>query len=180
MRRVRVVGNSGSGKTTFAGALAKRLGVTHIELDAIFWDRDWTFADDDVAQARLRDLLDGEASDGWVACGNWNNRLGPDGGLLADADAIVWLDYSRRVIMPRIVRRTVSRALTRREIWHGNRERPANLLKRSPEDNIIRWSWTQHFAYRERYARLAAEDPRVIRLRTPREARRFLAQADPS
>ena len=42
MRRVSVVGVSGSGKTTTARALARRLGVPHIELDAIYHQADWT------------------------------------------------------------------------------------------------------------------------------------------
>lgn len=35
MRRVSVIGASGSGKTTFAAALAERMGVPHIELDTM-------------------------------------------------------------------------------------------------------------------------------------------------
>ena len=41
MQRVSVVGNSGSGKTTLARQLAGRLGVAHVELDAIFHQPDW-------------------------------------------------------------------------------------------------------------------------------------------
>ena len=35
-RRINVVGTSGSGKTTVAGAIAERLGLPHIEMDALF------------------------------------------------------------------------------------------------------------------------------------------------
>src|SRR5262245_56308830 len=42
MRRVSVVGNSGSGKTTVAAALAERLGVACTELDAINHQPNWT------------------------------------------------------------------------------------------------------------------------------------------
>jgi len=56
----------------------------------------------------------------------------------ARADILVWLDFPRRVIMPRIVWRTVSRWLLRRELWNGNRERARDWLQ--PE-HPMRWSW---------------------------------------
>jgi cytidylate kinase len=40
--RVVVVGNSGSGKTTFALRLAQALDLTHVELDSIYHQPGWT------------------------------------------------------------------------------------------------------------------------------------------
>jgi adenylate kinase family enzyme len=37
--RVVIFGNSGSGKTTMAAALAAQLGVPHLDLDSIAWER---------------------------------------------------------------------------------------------------------------------------------------------
>lgn len=42
MQRVSVIGNSGSGKSSVARALAARLAAVHIELDAIFHQAGWT------------------------------------------------------------------------------------------------------------------------------------------
>ncbi len=176
-RRVRVVGNSGAGKTTFARELARRIGVPHRELDEVFWDAGWAKRDPEQGRAILRDFL-AEAPDGWVTYGNWNSVRQ---GLMDDADVIVWLDYPRRVVMPRVIRRTIARGLLRTELWHGNREQLRSLLRTDPEQNIVLWSWTQHTAYRQAYTTFAVSSPvPVVRLRHPRAARRWLRALPPT
>jgi adenylate kinase family enzyme len=69
MRRVLVVGNTNAGKTTMARKLAARLGVPHIELDALFWEPGWVEADTDVLLERVAAATSGE---GWVTCGNYS------------------------------------------------------------------------------------------------------------
>ena len=171
LRRVRVVGTSGAGKTTFARRLSQKLDVPHLELDEVFWDAGWTFRDLAEAHALIRSFAAG--ADGWVADGNWPTRLE---GLLDDADAIVWLDFSRSVVMRRVVWRTVSRGLRRTELWHGNRENLTNLFRRDPDQNIVLWAWTTHAGNRARYEDLRRDSPvPVVRLRTPRDADRWLA-----
>lgn len=62
---------SGNGKTTLARALAERLGVPCVELDALVHGPGWTETPDDVLRARVEPLV---ASDGWVIDGayRWN------------------------------------------------------------------------------------------------------------
>ncbi|QHT55299.1 toxin [Cellulomonas sp. H30R-01] len=178
LRRLRVVGNTGSGKTTLARAAAARLGVGHLELDAVFWAEEWTKRDLPEAHAIVREFLASpQARDGWVVDGNWNSHRQ---GLLDDADALVWLDYPRRVVMRRVVARTLRRGLLRQELWHGNRERLRNLLRRDPDENVVLWSWTQHARYRAQYGLLHdAGGVVVVRLRHPRETRRWLESLRP-
>jgi len=38
------------------------------------------------------------------------------------ADIVVWFDLPRRTVMRQVVTRTLRRAITRAELWNGNRE----------------------------------------------------------
>ena len=175
MTRFCVVGNSGSGKTHLAARIAHRLDVPHVELDALNHRAGWVEAP--VAEFRnelTRTLAEHERRHGgWVVDGNYRSRVGD----LLKPDTYVWLDYPRRIVFPRVVRRTLGRMLLRRELWNGNREQWRSLLKHKPEDNIVLWSWTQHASYRRRYEQLRAEDPGAtwVRLDDPSEAERWLA-----
>ena len=69
--RVSVIGTSGSGKTTFASQLAGRLGVRHIDLDAINWQAGWRDLNTHDPQAFRRRVAQAAADEAWVACGNY-------------------------------------------------------------------------------------------------------------
>ena len=164
-----VIGCSGAGKTTFGRALAARLGVPFIELDAIFHQPGWTELPDDEFRARVRDVV---AADGWVVDGNYA-VVRPI--VLERATHVAWLDYSRPRVMQQVIRRSVSRAITRRELWNGNKE---NALEWLNPEHPIRWAWSTHGRRRHEYeARF--RDPQyahvdVSRFPTPGAARAWL------
>ena len=167
------MGCSGSGKTTLARSLARTLGVPHVELDAIFHQPAWTPLDDDTFRARV-----GRATDepGGGGAGNYSTVRDI---VWQRADTIVWFDLPYAVVMARTIRRTVRRAVTRQELWNGNREHWSNLFSWHPEKSMIAWSATRHKVYRQRY-RAAEHDPHwagldFICLRSQRQANEFLA-----
>src|SRR3982751_2446361 len=99
MRRVSVVGTSGTGKTTFAAGLAAALGVPHVELDALHWEPGWVEAPDDVFRERVAAAT---ATDGGVVDGSYAMVRDI---TWARVDAVVWLDYSfGRVLWRAVVR----------------------------------------------------------------------------
>lgn len=176
LRRLRIVGTSGSGKTSLGRRAAAAMGVPHLELDAVFWDAGWTRRDPDVAREMVRRFA-AENTDGWVADGNWTNLMQGllDPGTPGGADALVWIDHPRRVVMRRVVVRTLRRGIRREELWHGNRERVADWFRWQPEENIVRWAWTSYPRVRDRMLRrIAAGDP-IVRLRGQHEVDAWLA-----
>ena len=173
MRRVSVVGNSGSGKTTVARAIARRLGTPAIELDGIVHQPGWVELPTPEFRHRVRALI---ARDTWVIDGNYGSRV--QDLVWSRADTIVWLDLPRRVVVTRVTRRTVGRVILRKRLWNGNREPWSNLWSRDPMKSVIAWSWAHHAESRARYES-AMSDPnwsntRFVRLRSQREIRRFL------
>jgi adenylate kinase family enzyme len=178
MRRVSVVGNSGSGKTTIAVALAEAVGAPHLELDSVFHQPNWQPLDTDAFRAKVSAFV---AADDWVVDGNYNSVRDL---VWQRADTVVWLDLPRRRIMRQLIARTLRRIATRQELWNGNTERWRNLFRLDPEQSILRWAWTQHEKYAERYG-AALDDPAnahltLIRLTSPAAVARFVANLSPA
>jgi adenylate kinase family enzyme len=172
MNRVSVIGTSGSGKTTFAGRLARVLEVPHVELDSLSWELNWTPAPRDVFRSRLRQAI---SADRWVVDGNYGNDARDL--IWERADTIVWLDYSLPVILHRIVRRTLRRIVFREACCNGNRESLRIALSR---DSIILWALQTYKRRRREYPPLLAameqRGAQTFRLHSPKEADRWFAR----
>ena len=168
--KIAVIGTSGSGKTTVARELARRLGVPYVELDALFHGPGWSETPVEEFRRRLAAATDGGA---WVVDGNYDSRLGDL--VLRRADTVVWLDLPLRVALSRVTRRTIRRIRTGEELWNGNRE--------SWRGGFIGWEsmfvWTirSHIRRRRELAPRLAGHPglEVVRLRSAREVESYLS-----
>jgi adenylate kinase family enzyme len=172
--RIAVVGTSGSGKTTLAKALATQLALPHIELDAVNWQAGWRDLVRTDPDEFVRRVAVAVAAEAWVVDGNY--------GLAREfvwrrATHLIWLDYDGPVVIYRVICRSLARALLRTEMWAGNRERWAHMLRPS---HPIRWAWStwrrRRREYEERVARSDYAHLVVLRLRRPREAEKLLRQ----
>jgi len=177
-RRIAVIGNSGSGKSTLARDLCARAGLSHVELDALNWGAGWRALSVDDPEQWVQTVADAVSQDGWVSDGEYSKSALPV--ILSRATDVVWLDFSRPVIMGRVLRRSFRRALTREELWPGtgNRESFRRWLDR---EHPIRWTWDTYQAGNARRAELFSGDAlshvRKHRLQTPAQARQWLGAA---
>lgn len=176
MRRILVGGVSGSGKTTLARALAQRLDLPYVDMDALYHGPNWQPRpefDDDVRGFA--------ATDAWVVDSHGYSRNRDL--LWSRADTVIWLDYPRRIVMSRVIRRTVRRRIRREALFNGNVEGPLWTVL-TERDHIVRWAWTSYDRRRADLER-RRDDPAyrgltLIRLRHPRQTAAWLAAVEPA
>lgn len=72
MKQILIIGNAGSGKTTFAKALAKKTHLPLIHLDKLFWCGEWEHLSRDDFDAVLQEELDKPE---WIIDGNFSRTI---------------------------------------------------------------------------------------------------------
>jgi len=174
--RIAVIGSTGSGKTTLGKSLAHQLTVPFIELDALHWDPGWTPLTMTDPLEFVRRVDAATAAPAWVSDGNYKfvRHL-----VWERATHIVWLDYERRLIMARVIRRTLLRSLRGNELWNGNREQWRNLLR---PDHPVWWAWKHFRRHRCEWAEALQDEAHahlaVLRLRRPAGTAEVLRRLD--
>ena len=99
--------------------------------------------------------------------------------IRAMATDAVWLDYSRPLIMGRVIRRSFARALDGKELWPGtgNVETFSKWLEK---EHPIRWSWDHYHLIRRRYGEVFSDPAnahlRVHHLKHPNEVPALVAR----
>jgi adenylate kinase family enzyme len=172
--RIAILGSSGSGKSTLAARVAEQTGWRHIEIDAFHHLAGWRPQERETLRAQLADEIEHEH---WVCDGNYNSMVGDL--VQSAAQTIVVFDLPRRTVMRQVIGRTVQRAVTREELWNGNREPLSNFTRWDPEKNVIRWSWVHHERYRQQHLSIESagtwNHADVVWVRRHADADRWLA-----
>jgi adenylate kinase family enzyme len=173
MPRVAVFGTTGSGKSSLAEKLGERTGMRVIELDALFWGKNWQGAPVELFRHRVeRETRDGE----WIVVGNYDQVRDL---VWRPADTLVWLDLPFPVVFWRLFWRTVRRTLTQEDLWGtGNRE--SFVRSFFTRQSILLWAIKTHRRNQRRFAiecEFLGKEKTVVRLRSTREVEHFLAAA---
>lgn len=172
MNRVQIIGYGGAGKTTLAKEISNALDIPHCEVDGLFWLPNWQ----PKPQADfVRDLKKVTRSKKWVICGSYFNVSGAE--ISQQADVIIVLAYPLRTIIPRIIKRSIKRGITREKLWGNNRESLFNFLFH-PKKSMLwfvlgRYVKQGRYKYRKR-AVAHGFKRKIIMFKTPKDAQRWL------
>ncbi len=169
MRRVNVIGISGSGKSFVADRVGAVLGLPVVRLDALRHGPGWT----EVPAAIFAERVACEAAkESWVMDGRYplvRSLIWPR------ADTVIWTDLDRPTVMSQVIRRSLRDWMTRREVVPGSRERLRNFIE---PWHPIRWAWRHHAQMRECEQEVLADAAwahlELVHLKTRGEINAFL------
>ena len=166
--RVLVYGVTGSGKSTAAVRIGERTGHPVTLVDELTWLPGWVPVEDERQRELIGEIV---AEERWLldsAYGAWRDVV------LPRTQLVIGLDYPRWLSLARLVRRTVTRTITREPMCNGNVE---TWRKAHARDSIIVWHFQSFARKRSRMRKWATspDGPDVLIFRRPRELEAWLA-----
>lgn len=99
MNKVIVIGNCGSGKSTFSVALAKATGLPLVHLDKLGWRRNFERVPKDEFDKILSEELE---KDKWIIDGNYNRTIKQ---RLDKCDTVFYFDLPTYVCLYSVIKR---------------------------------------------------------------------------
>ena len=118
MKRIMVIGSSGAGKSTFSKKLSQITNIELIHLDLFYWKPDWKEPDKAEWSTQVQEIAKKPA---WIIDGNYGGTMDY---RIERADTILFLNYSTRKSLWRVIKRTI-------KYWNKSRpDMPKNCKER--------------------------------------------------
>ena len=174
MKKIIIVGTTGSGKSTLAKALSKKLDLPYIQLDELFWKKDWQWSSDQEFFSKIEKAIDQPS---WIIDGNYSrtNHL-----TWKDVDTVVWVNFPFWLTFYQNFTRSIKRALSKKELWKGTGN-TESFTRMFSKDSILIWLFKTYDSNIKKYE-TRMNDPQFShvtfhRLTSRRQVARFLKTA---
>ena len=141
MKKVLIIGNAGSGKTTFARQLAKETGLPLVHLDALYWKGNWEHVERETFDALLEKEL---KKPSWIIDGNFNRTLPY---RLQHCDTVFYFDVPTAACLWGITKRIIQSYGKTREDMGGNCPEYFDRQKWTLYKNVLSFKKAHHKKY---------------------------------
>lgn len=165
MQRVLIIGNAGSGKSTFAKALAQRTGLPLIHLDRLYWQGNWEHLSREAFDSILHEELEKPQ---WIIDGNFNRTIPK---RLSYCDTVFFFDLPTPVCLWGITKRIFQSYGKTRSDMGGNCPERFDRQKILLYRNVLTFN-RQHRA--DYYDMLGSTKAKVVVFRSRRQANQYL------
>jgi len=173
MKRINVIGTSGSGKSTVARALASVLDYPHVEMDIFHWKPNWKNASD---KEFLSAIVENTSGSNWILDGNYSHTQSVK---WANVDTVVWIDYSWIRTFYQASKRAVIRAVMKKENWPGTGNVESFRKTFLSRDSVLLWTMKSYRSNKKYYEKILKDKEysyiNFVRLTSPAETRKFIA-----
>ncbi len=165
-KRIIILGSGGSGKTTLARFIGKKLNIPVYHLDKEYWLPNWERPDEKEWEERVKTLI---KEPSWIMDGNYIDTLDI---RLNEADLVIMLDIKKSLCVASVIYRNIKGHFVKRtDIGDG--------CKDSFDKHFFDFiSWVKAFktSYYSKLINLCIEYPNIdIKLFTTRKgARQFI------
>lgn len=166
MERVLIIGNAGSGKTTFSRQLAAKYALPLVHLDKIYWCGNWEHLSRDAFDKRLQEELEKPR---WIIDGNFNRTL-PH--RLQYCDTVFYFDFPAVTCLAGITKRILTNYGKTRSDMGGNCTELFDKQKLTLYRNVLTFNKQHRKDYYDLLS--TAENKRVIVFKNRCQVNRFL------
>ena len=165
MKKIIIIGSSGTGKSTLARRLGEVTGLDVIHLDRLHWKPNWVETPKDEWQKKVEDVVTG---DSWIIDGNFGGTMET---RFDACDTVIFLETPRTVCVYRILKRV---AFYRK----GSRPDMADDCDEKFDWQFLKWVWNYPVRSKPKVEALIKrfqDTKTIIRLKSKKEIENFLA-----
>ncbi len=166
MKRIIVIGNSGSGKTTFSKVLAEKTRLPLVHLDKIYWKGNWEhLTREEFVEIIQKELEKPE----WIIDGNFNKTI-PH--RLKYCDTVFYFDLPTITCLWSVTKRILKNRGKVRDDMGGNCIEHFDKQKKSLYRNIITFNKQHRNDYYEMLN--GTKNINIIVFKSRRQVKRYL------